>query len=171
MIALALPTVAKARYQTEVAEETTEIQVISAEEIEPKPKKLSYWEDIKEKVSIFKNNKTVLLWSLWWALASAGNYQMGNYSQTLWAELQSEGQFVGNGMVECVNTLLGAIVTFYLQYMDINWQKYGEVVFFFSSIFVGLFLLGMVFIKNIFVVYGFYLLCDVVYHMLIAAAR
>ena len=32
---------------------------------------------------------------------------MGNYAQTLWAELQTEGQFLGNGAVECLNTLLG----------------------------------------------------------------
>lgn len=50
--------------------------------------------------------RTVLLWSIWWALASCGTYQVANYAQTLWGPMQHDGQFIGNGFVECSNTLL-----------------------------------------------------------------
>ncbi len=51
-------------------------------------------------------NRTVLLWSLYWARTSCGIYQVANYAQTLWAPMQHDGQFIGNGFVECSNALL-----------------------------------------------------------------
>jgi thiamine transporter 2/3 len=32
-------------------------------------------------------NRTVLMWSVWWALASCGTYQVANYAQTLWGPM------------------------------------------------------------------------------------
>lgn len=34
------------------------------------------------------------------------SFQVANYAQTLWGPIQNEGQFIGNGFVECSNTLL-----------------------------------------------------------------
>jgi hypothetical protein len=76
----------------------------SDNDIEPE-KNLPLKDRIKLLLPAFRN-KTIVSWSLWWALASCGTYQVANYAQTLWAPLQREGQFVGNGFVECANTLL-----------------------------------------------------------------
>jgi hypothetical protein len=64
---------------------------------------------VKDRINSLRStfeNRTVLIWSLWWSLASCGTYQVANYAQTLWGPMQHDGQFVGNGFVECTNTLL-----------------------------------------------------------------
>lgn len=174
LVAMVLPPISKQMLYPDAIDSKLELQsetppIASPQEDNLFPKK-SYWAGIKEKALIFKNNKTVLSWSLWWALASCGVYQMANYAQTLWAELQTEGQFVGNGMVECMNTLLGAIVTFYLQYLKLEYKNYAAVIFFFSSIIIGTFLIAMTYLQNILIVYVLYIVVDAVYHILIAAA-
>uniref|UniRef100_A0A914YRE9 Uncharacterized protein n=1 Tax=Panagrolaimus superbus TaxID=310955 RepID=A0A914YRE9_9BILA len=168
-ISLFLPPIAKPRLQGEIVE-IQELKKNNISQISETNHSSSFFKDIKQKLSIFKENETVLIWSIWWALASCGTFQISNYVQTLWARLQNDGQFVGNGMVECVNTLLGAIITFYLQYIKFEWKKYGEFIFFTSSLAISISLLGMSEINNIFILYGLYLFTDCIYHMLIAAA-
>uniref|UniRef100_A0A7E4ZX56 Thiamine transporter 2 n=1 Tax=Panagrellus redivivus TaxID=6233 RepID=A0A7E4ZX56_PANRE len=178
LVAMVLPPISKQMLQPDVVDSEVELQRESqpitspqdGEEVQKKKVDQSYWAGMKEKALIFKNNKTVLSWSLWWALASCGIYQMANYAQTLWAELQTEGQFVGNGVVECINTLLGAIVTFYLQYFKLEYKNYGAAIFFFSSVIIGTFLIAMTFLRSIIAVYVLYIIVDGVYHVLIAAA-
>ena len=58
------------------------------------------------------SSPSVLQWSVWWAFATCGNLQVGNYAQPLWEEIapwedfDSEGALY-NGLVEASNTLLG----------------------------------------------------------------
>uniref|UniRef100_A0A1I7SG87 Thiamine transporter 2 n=2 Tax=Bursaphelenchus xylophilus TaxID=6326 RepID=A0A1I7SG87_BURXY len=113
---------------------------------------------------------TVLSWSIWWALASCGMYQVQNYSQSLWSPMHKAGQFMGNGVMECITTLSTTLLTFGLQYVSFNWKKHSSTVFLTTSIFSSLLLAGMAFIQNIFVSYFFYILNSTLYHVLIAAA-
>lgn len=52
--------------------------------------------------------RTLLAWSLWWALATCGYFQIINYSQPLWEHiLSSKENIIYNGYVETLSTLLG----------------------------------------------------------------
>ena len=62
----------------------------------------------------------VLKWSLWWALAMCGNFQVGNYIQPLWETIQpstSDNVNIYNGAVEATTTLVGAILAFAFGYL------------------------------------------------------
>ena len=63
------------------------------------------WKEIKGNYS----SKPVLMWSLWWALASCGNYQVQNYIQNLWEVISphEESGTIYNGAVEAAGTLVG----------------------------------------------------------------
>lgn len=51
---------------------------------------------------------TLLAWSLWWALATCGYFQVINYAQALWEKVRpSHGYEIYNGYVETLSTLLG----------------------------------------------------------------
>ena len=53
------------------------------------------------------STRTVILWSVWWALASCGNFQVGNYIQNLWKIVapHKESRKLYNGAVEAGGTL------------------------------------------------------------------
>lgn len=51
---------------------------------------------------------TLLAWSVWWALATCGYFQVINYAQALWEKVLPSQEFeIYNGYVETVSTLLG----------------------------------------------------------------
>ena len=56
---------------------------------------------------VIYSSRTVILWSLWWALASCGNFQVGNYIQNLWSIIapHKESRKLYNGAVEAAGTL------------------------------------------------------------------
>ena len=78
---------------------------------------------VKKKWAAFKEEMTTLLltvkctysdfnllkWSLWWAFATCGVYQVGNYGQNLWDEISPsrDNRKIYNGAVEAISTLLG----------------------------------------------------------------
>lgn len=51
----------------------------------------------------------ILKWSFWWAMATAGYMQAGNYIQPLWEEIipLEEDKERYNGVVEALTTSLG----------------------------------------------------------------
>lgn len=52
--------------------------------------------------------RPLLAWSLWWALATCGYFQVINYAQALWENIRpSQDYEIYNGYVETVSTLLG----------------------------------------------------------------
>lgn len=58
--------------------------------------------------------RTLLAWSVWWALSTCGYFQVVNYSQALWEKIMSSKDFeIYNGYVETVSTLLGMIWLFF----------------------------------------------------------
>ncbi|KAK3576846.1 hypothetical protein CHS0354_002640, partial [Potamilus streckersoni] len=63
------------------------------------------WTEIREIYS----TKVVMIWSVWWALASCGNFQVGNYIQNLWKVIspQHKSMKIYNGAVDAAATLLG----------------------------------------------------------------
>jgi len=60
------------------------------------------------------SNRTIRVWSLWWAFASCGSYQVSNYVQNLWQVLtpyknNHAKRHLYNGAVEAAGTFLGKI--------------------------------------------------------------
>lgn len=54
-------------------------------------------------------DKTVLIWSIWWALAMAGFLMIQSYVQLLWQVIRSDDNMTFNGGVEAALTCFGAI--------------------------------------------------------------
>lgn len=79
----------------------------------------SLWRDFRSTYS----RKILLAWSIWWAIASCGNFQVGNYVQNLWAEVDpyraNPKKF--NGAIEAAATLLGK---FYLAVANVMYFYY-----------------------------------------------
>lgn len=52
--------------------------------------------------------RPLLAWSLWWALATCGYFQVINYVQPLWENIRPSQEYeIYNGYVETLSTLLG----------------------------------------------------------------
>lgn len=64
-------------------------------------------------------NCSLLAWSLWWALATCGYFQIVNYAQALWEKVRpSKDNEIYNGYVETAATLLGEDSTKLFIYPD-----------------------------------------------------
>lgn len=59
--------------------------------------------------------RTLLSWSLWWALATCGHFLIINYAQVLWENIRpSQDYEIFNGYVETLSTLLGKVMIIFL---------------------------------------------------------
>lgn len=70
----------------------------------------------------------VIKWSIWVAASSCLNFQIGNYIQPLWQEIQAdqEDSELFNGGVEAATTLLGALIVALVGLVNFNWSKFGD---------------------------------------------
>lgn len=81
---------------------------------------------VYNEIKTIYTNKNVLVWSIWWAFASCGNFQVANYIQNLWHILtpykhDRKRRDLYNGAVEAAGTLfskytLFVIKGFYFEY-------------------------------------------------------
>jgi len=55
------------------------------------------------------SNRTVLIYSIWWALSTAGYLQIISYVQLLWQQIDPDQENFYNGGVEASLTLFGAL--------------------------------------------------------------
>lgn len=56
--------------------------------------------------------RPLLAWSVWWALATCGYFQVINYAQALWENIRPSHEYeIYNGYVETLSTLLGEFAT------------------------------------------------------------
>lgn len=62
-------------------------------------------------------NRTVQLWSVWYAIGMCGYLQVIAYIQVLWTTIDSGPEVIWNGAVEALITLLGASVALLAGYM------------------------------------------------------
>ena len=79
---------------------------------------------VKEDFSAaFLKNTYVLKWSIWWALGTCGNFQVGNYIQPLWETIQpstgenTENVHIWNGAVEAATTLTGNRIMYFFVHL------------------------------------------------------
>ncbi|RCN34982.1 reduced folate carrier [Ancylostoma caninum] len=179
-IALALPRVPSPRVRQEVQEE-----LVREQESQPEQQGLTRGEVERRKLErgirnyltttfknfqIFKENMVVLKWSAWWALASCGIFQIYNYIQALWLEMQPDPSNVENGLTEFMNTLTGAILAFAIQFAAIDWIKYGELTLTISSCMIAVILAVISQTSHVVLAYVGYVCITSIYHTLITAA-
>ncbi|XP_063967276.1 thiamine transporter 2-like [Lytechinus pictus] len=129
------------------------------------------WTDFKNCYS----NRQLLEWSLWWAFATCGNLQIGNYIQNLWDIIFTKSgnhssENVYNGAVEALSTLLGALSAFLIMFPKVNWDRYGELLLGVVSIVDAILLLIMGLTTNIWLCYSFYIIFRSSYQLVITIA-
>lgn len=129
------------------------------------------WHDFKK----FYSNLSLLKWSVWWALATCGVLQVGNYVQSLWKEVatgaNSEHKGEYNGVVEALATLCSAGAAFVLSFMKVNWPVWGEITIGLLSLIDGVVLLVASAATTLWLVYLCHILYRTTYAFLITIAR
>ncbi|XP_029379009.1 thiamine transporter 1 isoform X2 [Echeneis naucrates] len=113
----------------------------------------------------------LLAWSLWWALATCGYFQVINYAQPLWESIRpSHEHDIYNGYVETLSTLLGALAALLVGYLPICWSLWGELSLCVLSFLMAACIFVMDTRNNIWLCYGFYILFRATYMLLITVA-
>ncbi|XP_069068756.1 thiamine transporter 2-like [Pleurodeles waltl] len=125
------------------------------------------WWDFKSCYS----SKKLIYWSLWWSLATCGYYQVFNYVQVLWDHVESSRtSAVYNGGVEAAAALIGALATFAVGYVKLDWSIWGELALsLFSAVSSGALYL-MDFTSNIWASYAGYVIFKSSHMLLITIA-
>ncbi|MCI4375694.1 hypothetical protein PGIGA_G00112420 [Pangasianodon gigas] len=115
--------------------------------------------------------RTLLAWSVWWALSTCGYFQVINYAQALWEKIQSSKEFdIYNGYVETISTLLGALAAFSVGLVKVSWAVWGELALCIFSIVIAVAVYVMDTVRNIWVCYASYVIFRATYMLLITIA-
>ena len=118
------------------------------------------------------SNKELLRWSLWWAFATCGEFQVENYAQNLWDIIYpSKNHKIYNGGVTAISHLLGSLVAVLLAYVKVNWAMFGELCLGVVSVADAFFLFLSAQTSSIWIAYLMYILFRVAYTFLITVAR
>uniref|UniRef100_A0A3P8SIH0 Solute carrier family 19 member 2 n=1 Tax=Amphiprion percula TaxID=161767 RepID=A0A3P8SIH0_AMPPE len=113
----------------------------------------------------------LLAWSLWWALATCGYFQVVNYAQALWENVRpSKNYEIYNGYVETLSTLLGALAALLVGCLPVSWAVWGEMALFLLSLLMAACVFVMDTVKDIWLCYSSYVLFRATYMLLITVA-
>ncbi|KAB5550705.1 hypothetical protein PHYPO_G00056980 [Pangasianodon hypophthalmus] len=128
---------------------------------------LQLWLDFRHCFS----STEMLIWSVWWAMATCGYNQTVNYVQALWETVEpSKNDTLYNGGVEAVSNLFGAASAYGVGFSRVNWSRWGELALGSLSALSSAALYIMVFISNIWICYGGYIVFKSLYMLLITIA-
>lgn len=115
--------------------------------------------------------RPLLAWSLWWALATCGYFQIINYAQPLWEGIRpSQDYEIYNGYVEMISTLLGALSALLVGWLPVSWSVWGELLLCVLSSLMAACVFIMDLLDNIWVCYVSYVLFRTTYMLLITVA-
>ncbi|XP_076872145.1 thiamine transporter 1 [Brachyhypopomus gauderio] len=127
----------------------------------------SLWSDFLQCFSC----RTLLAWSVWWALSTCGYFQVINYTQVLWEKILPSKEFrIYNGYVETVSTLLGALAAFAVSFVKVSWVVWGELALCTFSVVIAVAVYLMHAVRNIWVCYSSYVVFRTTYMLLITIA-
>ncbi|XP_061538903.1 thiamine transporter 1 isoform X1 [Phycodurus eques] len=113
----------------------------------------------------------LLAWSLWWAVATCGYFQVLNYAQPLWENIRPSSDYdIYNGYVETLSTLMGAVAALLVGHLPVRWTVWGELVLCALSLLMAACVFVMVTLKSIWLCYGSYILFRATYMLLITVA-
>nr|XP_019957873.1 PREDICTED: thiamine transporter 1 [Paralichthys olivaceus]XP_019957874.1 PREDICTED: thiamine transporter 1 [Paralichthys olivaceus] len=115
--------------------------------------------------------RPLLAWSVWWALATCGYFQVVNYAQPLWENIRPSKDYeIYNGYVETLSTLLGALAALLVGYLPICWALWGELVLCVLSLLMAACVFVMDTLRQIWLCYASYILFRATYMLLITVA-
>ncbi|KAF3857475.1 hypothetical protein F7725_009334 [Dissostichus mawsoni] len=120
----------------------------------------------------------LLAWSLWWALATCGYFQVVNYAQALWENVRpSQDYEIYNGYVETLSTLLGegadssgALAALLVGCLPLSWTQWGELALCVLSLLMAVCVFVMDTVRNIWMCYASYIFFRATYMLLITMA-
>ncbi|XP_024596314.1 thiamine transporter 2 [Neophocaena asiaeorientalis asiaeorientalis] len=128
---------------------------------------VQWLQDLKECYS----SKHLFYWSLWWAFSTAGFNQVLNYVQVLWDyKAPGHSSIIYNGAVEAIATFGGALASFAVGYVKVNWDLLGELALAIFSVVNAGSLFLMHYTTSIWACYVGYLLFKTGYMLLITIA-
>lgn len=119
------------------------------------------------------SDKELLRWSLWWAFATGGEFQVENYVQNLWEIIYTSHDHnhkIYNGGVTAISHLTGSLVAVALAHVKINWSMFGELCLGVVSVADAFFLFLSAETGNIWLAYLMYVLFRTAYTFLITIA-
>ena len=126
------------------------------------------WHDFK----VCYSQRQLLIWSLWWAFATCGEFQVETYTQILWDVIfPSKHHKIYNGGVTAVSQLVATGVALALAFVRVNWTLFGELCLAVVSIADAFFLYISTHTTNIWLAYLMYVLFRIAYTFLITIAR
>ena len=132
---------------------------------------------VRNKVSDFVKFYTrpsLLCWSLWWAIATCGVFQVGNYVQSLWKVIKddsgNESQREWNGVVEGTTDLVSALAALLASFLRVNWSMWGELTMGMLSLVDCLMLLLASYISISWIAYGAHIVYRSSYSFVITIA-
>lgn len=129
---------------------------------------LDLWHDFK----LCYSKRQLLIWSLWWAFATCGEFQVENYVQNLWDIIfPSKDHKIYNGAVTAISNLMGSGVALALVFVNVNWSLFGELCLAIVSIADAFFLFVSARTTSIWLAYLMYILFRTAYTFLITIAR
>ena len=114
------------------------------------------------------SNRNLLRWSLWWAFATCGEFQLGNYVQNLWSDINANKDW--NGYAQATATLAGFFVALGVAFLRVNWSVWGELLLGVISLIDAATILVMNNTGNIFLAYAMFIIFRASYTFLITVA-
>lgn len=124
--------------------------------------------DMARDFRLIYSNGELLRWSLWWAFATCGEFQVGNFVQNLWEEIDETTDW--NGYAQATATLAGFFVALAVAYCQMNWTVWGEMVLGIVSLGDAAVLFAMSQTSSVIFAYGLFLLFRASYTLLITVA-
>jgi len=117
-------------------------------------------------------NVAVVKWSVWWALATCGCYQVVNYAQLIWEEIIAvSGQSLYNGALEAVYTIVGAVCALTFGSLSLDWTLLGPPALATCALLQAAAVFAIAATHNLWVAYPCYVVCLAAYQALATIAR
>lgn len=134
------------------------------------------WKDFKK---FYYEQPMLFKWSLWWAFATCGVLQVGNYVQSLWTHIEElpgnehtlEHKKVYNGVVEATATICAAGAAFIISLLKVNWPLWGELTISLFSLLDAVLLFVAANTETLWIAYVCHILYRMSYSFLITIAR
>jgi solute carrier family 19 (thiamine transporter), member 2/3 len=117
------------------------------------------------------SNRTILIWSLFWAFAMGGFLQIQSYVQLLWLEIDVNKDNFYNGAVEATLTLFGAISCLIAGFISSEkFEKYDSLIMTGCLAVEGVMVIISSITDNVWVAYAMYVSFGVIYMFMITLA-
>ncbi|KAI5708851.1 hypothetical protein M8J76_004643 [Diaphorina citri] len=115
----------------------------------------------------------ILKWSLWWILGMGGYILVITYNQILWSTLvkeDPENNRLMNGAMDAVFTITGAISTFTIGKVALDWNIFGELMLAIGTLLQGTLLILSHSTRSLKLAYLYYILFGCIHYTMLTIA-